>query len=66
MAEKKLDALEELKLYTLTDLEEFFGVTHQTLLRWVKGGVLPAKKINGKWRCTKADIEKYISGETQN
>lgn len=61
----KLEALEELRLYTLTDLESFFGVTHQTLLRWVKAGTLPAKKIGGKWRCTKADIAEYISRATE-
>ncbi len=57
--------MEELRLYTLTDLEPFFGVTHQTLLRWIKAGDLPAKKINGKWRCTKADIAEYINRVTQ-
>ena len=55
--------IQDLKLFTLTELEPILGVSHQTLLRYVKAGKLPAKKINGKWRVTRRDIEKYIEGE---
>ena len=57
--EDRLKAIEDLKLYTLTDLEPFFGVTHQTLLKYVKQGKLKGKKINGKWRFTREDIELF-------
>lgn len=65
MTEKRTDSIEDLKLFTLTELEPILGVSHQSLVRYVKAGKLPAKKINGKWRVTRADLEKYISGETQ-
>lgn len=65
MAEKRTDSIEDLKLFTLTELEPILGVSHQSIVRYVKEGKLPAKKINGKWRVTRADLEKYISGETQ-
>lgn len=65
MTEKRTDSIEDLKLFTLTELEPILGVSHQSIVRYVKAGKLPAKKINGKWRVTRADLEKYISGETQ-
>lgn len=65
MTGKRTDSIEDLKLFTLTELEPILGVSHQSLVRYVKAGKLPAKKINGKWRVTRADLEKYISGETQ-
>ena len=55
--------IQDLKLFTLTEVEPILGVSHQTLLRYVKSGKLPAKKINGKWRLTRRDIEKFIEGE---
>ena len=55
--------IQDLKLFTLTEVEPILGVSHQTLLRYVKSGKLPAKKLNGKWRLTRRDIEKFIEGE---
>lgn len=56
----RADALKDLKLYTLTDLEEIIGVSHRTLLSYVKDGRLPCKKINGKWRITEEALRKYL------
>lgn len=35
--------LDEFKLYTLTELEKVIGVSHRTLLSYVKSGKLKAK-----------------------
>ena len=61
--ENRAADLQGLKLYTLTDLEEIIGVSHMTLLRHVKAGKLPARKIAGKWRVTEADLREYLQGE---
>lgn len=55
--------LQDLRLYTLTEIEPILGVSHQTLLRYVNSGKLRAKKINGKWRVTRRDVEKFVEGE---
>lgn len=54
--------LQDLKLYTLEEAKFIVGLTPQTLKRHIKAGMLSAKKIGGKWRVTRADLEKYISG----
>lgn len=63
--EDKLKSIEDLKLYTITDLEPFFGLSHQTLLKYVKEGRLKGKKINGKWRFTREDIERFNKENAQ-
>jgi len=52
---------ERLTTYTLTELETILGVTHRTLLQYVKDGRLPAKKIAGKWRVTAENLEKFVN-----
>jgi len=52
--------IKELKLYTLTELEEILGVTHRTLLSYVKAGKLKAVKVGSKWRVSKADLVSFI------
>lgn len=61
----RIDALQDLTLYTVTELEPVLGVSAQTIKRRIKSGELPAKKISGKWRVTRADLEKYINGDTE-
>lgn len=52
--------IKELKLYTLTELEEIIGVTHRTLLSYVKTGKLKATKVGSKWRVNRADLISFI------
>lgn len=52
---------ERLLTYTLTELESILGVSHRTLLQYVKDGKLPAKKIGGKWRVTAENLEKFVN-----
>ena len=53
--------LQDLKLYTLEEAKLVVGLTPQTLKRHIRDGKLSAKKIGGKWRVTKSDLEKYIN-----
>lgn len=52
--------LDDLYMYSLTDLEPVLGVTHQTLTTYVKKGLLKASKIGGRWRVKKEDLERFI------
>lgn len=64
--EKRLDRLanmEAFRLYSLTELEEILGVTHRTLLDYVKQGKLKARKIGGKWKVTEENLKLFINGE---
>ena len=48
--EARVKELEELKVYTLTEIEPILGVTHRTLLTYIKDGRLKGVKIGGKWK----------------
>lgn len=58
---KKLD---EIRLYSLTELEPILGVTHRTLLSYVKDGRLKCIKVGGKWKITEENLKRYLNGET--
>ena len=54
--------LDEFKLYTLTELEGVLGVSHRTLLTYVKQGRLKAVKAGGKWKVTKEQLKAFVDG----
>jgi len=57
--------LQSLNVYTLTELEPILGVTHRTLLTYVKTGKLKAVKIGGKYKVSEENLKKFINGEEQ-
>lgn len=64
--DNKLKGIADLQLYTLTELEPILGVTHRTLLRYMKDGRLRAKKIGAKWRVTRAALEEFLGEAPSN
>lgn len=62
-AEENATKLNEITLYTLTELERVLGVTHRTLQSYVKDGRLKAVKIGGKWKVSEDNLKKFINGE---
>lgn len=66
MEEKKSRTadLEALKVYNLTELEPVLGVTHRTLLNYIKNGRLKGVKIGGKWKVSGENLRKFINGES--
>ena len=66
MEEKKSRTadLEALKVYNLTELEPVLGVTHRTLLNYIKDGRLKGVKIGGKWKVSGENLRKFINGES--
>lgn len=56
--------LEELKIYSLTEIEPILGVTHRTLLTYIKDGRLKGVKIGGKWKVSGENLRKFINGES--
>lgn len=60
---KRTKDLEQLKVYSLSEIEPILGVTHRTLLSYVKDGRLKAVKIGGTWRVSEENLRKFINGE---
>ncbi len=57
------DKLDKITMYSVTDLEPIIGVTHRTLLGYIKQGRLKAVKIGGKWRVSEKNLMKFLNGE---
>lgn len=60
--QKRMESLSSFQVYTLTELEPVLGVTHRTLLQYVKDGKLRAVKIGGKWRVSEDNLRRFING----
>ena len=59
----RANELEKLKVYSLTEIEPILGVTHRTLLTYIKNGRLKGVKIGGKWKVSEENLRKFINGE---
>lgn len=60
---EKLQSLDTFRLYTLTEIEPILGVSHRTLLDYVKMGKIKAVKIGGKWKVSEENLKAFINGE---
>ena len=60
---KRASELEAIRLFTLTEIEPILGVTHRTLLTYIKDGRLKGVKIGGKWKISEQNLKKFINGE---
>lgn len=58
------NALGNLRMYSLTELEPILGVTHRTLQTYVMSGRLKAVKIGGRWKVSEDVLRRFISGES--
>lgn len=61
--EESARRLEDIRLYSLTELEPILGVSHRTLLSYIKDGKLKGVKIGGKWKVTEETVRKLIGEE---
>ena len=63
-AAQNIKRLEDIRLYTLTEIEPIIGVTHRTLLTYIKDGRLKGIKVGGKWKVSEENLKKFINGES--
>lgn len=59
-AENEGTLLQDVKCYSLTELENVLGVTHRTLLTYVKNKKLKAVKIGGRWKVKECDLMAFL------
>jgi excisionase family DNA binding protein len=52
--------MEELKLYTLREVEKILKVTQRTLYTYIQEGTLKATKIGKYWRVKHADLMDFV------
>lgn len=58
--------MENIKLYTLKELEELLSTSYRTLLNYIKEGKLKAVKIGKSWRVTEENLKAFLNGEGGN
>ena len=58
--DKRTETIDDLKLFSLKEVEEVLGVSHRSLLTYVNEGRLKATKATGKWRVSKRDLQDFI------
>ena len=59
----RLEALGDIKLYTLQELAEALEVSYKTMLLYCKSGKLKANKIGGRWKVSQSNLDKFLNGE---
>lgn len=55
---------EDIKIYTLKEVEDILKVTQRTLYNYIKEGKLKASKVGREWRVRHQDLEDFISKGT--
>lgn len=55
--------MDEIKLYTLDEVDEILKVTRRTLYTYIKTGKLKANKVGRGWRVPKETLQAFIDGE---
>lgn len=53
---------ENIKLYTLQELEPILEVSTRTLLQYIKEGKLKAVKIGRRWKVSESNLQDYVNG----
>lgn len=60
------EKLRGLPLYTLKELAQLLEVTERTLHTYIKDGKIKGVKIGGKWKVTEENLQRFISGGSNN
>lgn len=61
MENKEFD--DELKTYTLKEIEALYTVSRRSLLRYVQKGSLKAVRVGRVYRITAANLKKFLAGK---
>jgi len=56
--------MEELKIYTLKEVEDILKVSQRTLYNYINNGSLKATKIGKYWRVQHSDLQQFIEKGT--
>ena len=58
--------LDQLRLYTLTELEGVLNLTHRTLQTYIKDGRLKGVKIGNRWKVTEESLRDFLNAAPKN
>ena len=52
----------DITMYTVAEVAELLGVTHQTIRKYIKDGKMDCKKIGTKYYIYEEHIKKFLEG----
>lgn len=58
--------LDQLRLYTLTELEGVLNLTHRTLQTYIKDGRLKGVKIGNRWKVSEENLREFLNAAQTN
>lgn len=63
ISDYEMQAVDNLKaeIFTVKQVAYLFGITERTVMNYIKEGRIKGSKVGGKWRFTKAEIERLIN-----
>ena len=53
------------KVYTTKESQDFLRVSERTMKRWLKGGIIQANKIGGRYRILGRELLRVVSPEAE-
>ena len=53
----------DIELFDIRQVAAALKVTERSVMNYIKAGRLKGRKISGRWRFTRADIEAFIEGD---
>ena len=58
--------MQEIKVYTLAEVQSILKVTQRTCYNYIKGGKIKAVKIGKYWRVRHEDLDAFLTGTTDH
>ena len=56
--------MQEIKVYTLREVEDILKVTQRTVYNYINSGKLKAVKMGKYWRVRHEDLDAFLTGTT--
>jgi len=53
----------DFEVFDIRQVAAILKVTERSVMNYLKSGKLKGRKISGRWRFTRADIQAYIDGD---
>jgi len=57
---ERLEPLDAVRVYSLTEIEKRLGISHRTLQYYVKEGHIKGVKIGGRWKVTHEELQRVL------
>ena len=54
---------DDIVVYDLPKVCSILNIARQTAMRYIKNGILPCRKVGGRWLISKSELEAFIKGK---